>query len=344
MNKAKKLDMAHFQDEYTKLKNAIASFAVFSPQLQTFSERISAIVQPKREVPRDMAISLLATCAVMAPAIDALFTRFKFMLRNAMLRAIADTLAELDVVSCGLLSDARKTFAQLNDEIRKPALCLGLIETEESNARQGRSTALGLLLSSYEGVNYADWRKSWRETPVHEKIVDRMSNGTRAHEIRYELLCELYATAAAVSSSKRVKKDGVVTTPIEGIEYILHSVNEVLQAEFGAKLSDIEKVLDPFAGVSNFAFILIYSGIIPVEELPYVYLHVLRQNELDLFAYTIGLIAVEAAYHDVMQASEYTPYPGFKWCDTFKIPCAKWRAPIGGQQNRKATKKKMKDT
>ena len=51
-------------------------------------------------------------------------------------------------------------------------------------------------------------------------------------EGRQRLIVELYDKFFKVASPKTVEKLGIVYTPVEVVDYILHSVNYIIQREF----------------------------------------------------------------------------------------------------------------
>ena len=62
---------------------------------------------------------------------------------------------------------------------------------------------------------------------------------------------------------------GIVYTPVEVVDFIIHSVNDVLQQEFvRASLMKV-CVLDPFTGFGTFISRLLQSGLIPPKKLTY---------------------------------------------------------------------------
>lgn len=79
------------------------------------------------------------------------------------------------------------------------------------------------------------------------------------------------------------KQYGIVYTPLEIVDFILHSVNDVLQKEFGRSLSDDDvDILDPFLGSGTFLARLYELGL----ARPRVGIH---GNEIDLFSYFVSL-------------------------------------------------------
>ncbi|WP_419185035.1 Eco57I restriction-modification methylase domain-containing protein [Stutzerimonas stutzeri] len=112
---------------------------------------------------------------------------------------------------------------------------------------------------------------------------------------------------------------GIVYTPVEVVDFILHSVNHLLKEEFGQTLgSKGVHIIDPFTGTGTFITRLIQSGLIKPEELPHKYRHEIHANELVLLAYYIAAINIEAAYHGEV-IDEYTPFEGICLTDTFQM-------------------------
>ena len=63
----------------------------------------------------------------------------------------------------------------------------------------------------------------------------------------------LAASYEASADRRRGKRDGVVVTPVEIVDFIVRSVEHVLVEEFGVHLDDDDvRVTDPFAGTGIF--------------------------------------------------------------------------------------------
>jgi len=112
---------------------------------------------------------------------------------------------------------------------------------------------------------------------------------------------------------------GIVYTPVEVVDFILHSVNHLLQQEFNQTLgSPGVHIIDPFTGTGTFITRLIQSGLIAPEQLPHKYKNEIHANEIVLLAYYIACINIEAAYHGEV-IDEYTPFEGICLTDTFQM-------------------------
>ena len=117
-----------------------------------------------------------------------------------------------------------------------------------------------------------------------------------------------------------VEKLGTVYTPVECVDFILHSVNEVLKSEFGAALTQENvHVLDPFTGTGTFITRLLQSGLIRPEDMVRKYTQEIHANELVLLAYYIADVNIESVFQEVCPQSEYLPYDGICLTDTFQL-------------------------
>ena len=124
-----------------------------------------------------------------------------------------------------------------------------------------------------------------------------------------------------------VEKLGIVYTPVEVVDFIVHSVNDILKKEFNRCISDENiHILDPFTGTGTFMVRLLQSGLIDVKDLERKYKHELHANEIVLLAYYIAAINIENAYHDAtpdpddgVGKENYTPFDGIVLTDTFQL-------------------------
>lgn len=136
---------------------------------------------------------------------------------------------------------------------------------------------------------------------------------------KQKIIVELYDKFFRNAFPKMTERLGIVYTPVEVVDFILHSVNHLLQQEFGQTLgSKGVHIIDPFTGTGTFITRLIQSGLIKPEELPHKYRHEIHANELVLLAYYIAAINIEAAYHGEV-IDEYTPFEGICMTDTFQM-------------------------
>lgn len=118
---------------------------------------------------------------------------------------------------------------------------------------------------------------------------------------------------------KTVDKLGIVYTPIECVDFIVYSVNDILKKEFNCSLTDEHvHILDPFIGTGTFITRLLQSGLIHPEDMERKYLHEIHCNEIVLLAYYIADVNIESVFHELTKRAEYLPYNNICLTDTFQ--------------------------
>ncbi|HEY9217260.1 MAG TPA: type ISP restriction/modification enzyme [Phenylobacterium sp.] len=149
--------------------------------------------------------------------------------------------------------------------------------------------------------------------------VRRRAAGIDSVAAKQKIIVELYDKFFRNAFPKMTERLGIVYTPVEVVDFIIRSVDEVLQSEFGQSLgSKGVHILDPFTGTGTFITRLLQSGLIKPEELEHKYRHEIHANEIVLLAYYIAAINIEAAYHGV-SGGEYVPFEGICLTDTFQL-------------------------
>ncbi|MBQ3152378.1 MAG: DEAD/DEAH box helicase [Bacteroidaceae bacterium] len=137
---------------------------------------------------------------------------------------------------------------------------------------------------------------------------------------RQRLIVELYDKFFKVASPKTVEKLGIVYTPVEVVDYIIHSVANIIRKEFNRSLSDENvHILDPFTGTGTFITRLLQSSHIRKEDLLRKYNKEIHANEIVLMAYYIASINIENVYHSIMENEEYNSFEGICLTDTFQL-------------------------
>jgi predicted helicase len=136
---------------------------------------------------------------------------------------------------------------------------------------------------------------------------------------KQKIVVELYDKFFRNAFPKMTERLGIVYTPVEVVDFIIHSVNDVLQSEFGQTLgSQGVHIIDPFTGTGTFITRLLQSGLITPEQLPHKYQHEIHANEIVLLAYYIAAINIEAVYHSLV-GGQYQPFEGICLTDTFQM-------------------------
>ena len=136
---------------------------------------------------------------------------------------------------------------------------------------------------------------------------------------KQKIVVELYDKFFRNAFPRMTERLGIVYTPVEVVDFILHSVNHLLQQEFGQTLgSPGVHILDPFTGTGTFITRLLQSGLIKPEQLAHKYQREIHANEIVLLAYYIAAINIEASYHS-LAGGDYVPFEGICLTDTFQM-------------------------
>ena len=136
----------------------------------------------------------------------------------------------------------------------------------------------------------------------YESVGYRMINVTTVQE-RQRVIVDLFERFFKVAFPKLQEKLGIVYTPIEVVDFINHSVNDILKNEFSLHLGcqDVN-IIDPFTGTGTFLTRMMQCPeLIAPEELEHKYQHDLHGNELLPLAYYVASINIESVYHHLMQ-------------------------------------------
>lgn len=151
--------------------------------------------------------------------------------------------------------------------------------------------------------------------------VHRRVKGVDNAEGRQKILVDLYNNFFAKAFKTTVDKLGIVYTPIEIVDFILRSADEVLREEFGQSLTDKGvHILDGFTGTGTFIVRLLQLKLINAHDLARKYAEEIHANEILLLAYYIAAVNIETTYADLAaeQGADPAPFPGLVLTDTFQ--------------------------
>ena len=146
------------------------------------------------------------------------------------------------------------------------------------------------------------------------------AEGIRTDAGRQSVIKDLYESFFREAFKATSEKMGIVYTPNQVVDYILHATDRLLYKEFGHHLCDEGvHILDAFTGTGTFIVDLINDAeLMPTEKLPYKYRHEIHCNEIMLLAYYIASINIEHAFHSRV-GGEYESFPGAVLTDTFQM-------------------------
>lgn len=162
--------------------------------------------------------------------------------------------------------------------------------------------------------------------PFYESVKLRASGIDNA-EGKQKLIVTLYDKFFSTGFKDTTEQLGIVFTPVEVVDFIVHSVDDALQKYFGKRLADKGvHILDPFTGTGTFITrTLEYlkqqmdDGQITFDDILRKYLHELHANEIVLLSYYIAAINIEAVFDEVNGPDRgYKPFDGIVLTDTFE--------------------------
>lgn len=161
-----------------------------------------------------------------------------------------------------------------------------------------------------------------KETASLDKFyasVRERASGIDNAEGKQKIVLELYDKFFGAAFPRMAERLGIVYTPVEVVDFIIKSVEDALQQEFGASVSDPDvHLLDPFTGTGTFIVRLLQSGLIKPEDLRRKYENEIHANEIVLLAYYIAAINIEETFHE-LAGGEYRPFEGIVLTDTFQM-------------------------
>ncbi|WP_421853122.1 DEAD/DEAH box helicase [Novosphingobium sp.] len=210
-------------------------------------------------------------------------------------------------------SDAIEMLAQ--HLITRPvfeALFEGYSFTKNNPVSVAMETVLDVLQEQNLGKEAESLQRFYESVRVRAAGIDNAAG-------KQKIVVELYDKFFRNAFPRMTERLGIVYTPVEVVDFIIHSVNEVLKSEFGQTLgSKGVHILDPFTGTGTFITRLLQSGLIKPEELAHKYTQEIHANEIVLLAYYIAAINIEAAYH-TLSGGDYQPFEGICLTDTFQL-------------------------
>ena len=139
---------------------------------------------------------------------------------------------------------------------------------------------------------------------------------------KYTFLITLYEGFYKVYDEKTSKKDGIVYTPKEVVDFIIKSTDDLLSKHFQTNLSsEGVDIIDIATGTGSFIFICldylfsVYgSDNTGMEKIKHKYANEIHCNEISLLAYYVASICIEHKYFE--QTKEQKTFEGIVYQDT----------------------------
>ena len=175
------------------------------------------------------------------------------------------------------------------------------------------SNAIEVIAKYFENfikVETEDLEEFYREVKIRAKGMDK-------EEERQDFLRQLYDSFFKIALPDIAEKLGIVYTPVELVDFLIKSIEDVLKQEFNKSLNDKNVViLEPFCGTGTFLVRLI--NFLKPENLKEKYkAGEIWGNEILLLPYYIALTNVESTYY--AKTGEYKPFRYLLLTDTFQL-------------------------
>jgi len=153
----------------------------------------------------------------------------------------------------------------------------------------------------------------------YKSVKRRIADVTKA-ETKQALILQLYDRFFKYAFPKMTQRLGIVYTPTEVVDFIIQSVENVMQTEFNSSLGNKGvHILDPFTGTGTFISRLLQSGILSKEQIRRKFNSEIHANEIVLLAYYIACINIEAVYEEQVKENQYQSFDGMVLTDTFQL-------------------------
>ncbi len=152
--------------------------------------------------------------------------------------------------------------------------------------------------------------------------VKKTVEGVTSSEGRQEIIRKLFEKFFQYALPASAEKFGIVYTPVEIVDFVINSVTEILQKEFGESITKPGiKILDPFTGTGTFIVRLLDKlkdlGITG-DDLKSKYQNDIWCNEIMLLAYYIALVNIEDTYGRLNEQG-FLPFDHAVLTDTFQM-------------------------
>ena len=186
------------------------------------------------------------------------------------------------------------------------------------------SQAMESIVSELEKAGFAKEQENLE--PLYESVRMR-AEGIEKAEDKQKIIVTLYDRFFKTAFKATTERLGIVFTPIEVVDFIIHSVDDVLKKHFGKALASKDvHILDPFTGTGTFIVrTLTYlkeqmdAGEISLADITRKFTQELHANEIILLSYYIAAINIEATFDEINgDAEDYVPFEGIVLTDTFE--------------------------
>ncbi|HEX7720613.1 MAG TPA: type ISP restriction/modification enzyme [Pyrinomonadaceae bacterium] len=148
------------------------------------------------------------------------------------------------------------------------------------------------------------------------KAIDSTAKTIDDFSQKQQFLNTVYEKFFQGFSVKVADTHGIVYTPVSIVNFMVRSVEDILQKEFGKSLSSPDvHILDPFVGTGNFIVHIMQA--IKKTALAQKYHNELHCNEVMLLPYYIASMNIEHEFYE--RTGNYETFEGICLVDTFEL-------------------------
>ncbi|MDB6262104.1 DEAD/DEAH box helicase family protein [Lactobacillus amylovorus] len=186
------------------------------------------------------------------------------------------------------------------------------------------SKSMNDIISAFKVFGFAKEQEQLK--PFYDSVKLRAS-GIDNIQGKQTFIIQLYNSFFKTAFPRVTESMGIVFTPVEVVDFIIHSVDWALNKYFGKSLASKNvHILDPFTGTGTFITRTLYylkqqmdEGKITYDDILRKYMHELHANEIVLLSYYIAAINIEAVFDEVNGPDRgYKPFDGIVLTDTFE--------------------------
>ena len=186
------------------------------------------------------------------------------------------------------------------------------------------SKSMNDIISAFKVFGFAKEQKQLK--PFYDSVKLRAS-GIDNIQGKQTFIIQLYNNFFKTAFPRVTESMGIVFTPVEVVDFIIHSVDWALNKYFDKSLASKNvHILDPFTGTGTFITRTLYylkqqmdEGKITYDDILRKYMHELHANEIVLLSYYIAAINIEAVFDEVNGPDRgYKPFEGIVLTDTFE--------------------------
>ncbi|MDA7943027.1 MAG: DEAD/DEAH box helicase family protein [Nitrosopumilus sp.] len=158
-----------------------------------------------------------------------------------------------------------------------------------------------------------------RELEPYNDYFDKVTREVQSlqNDQKQAYIKKIYGSFLAGYDKKKQESEGIVYTPVEVVDFIIHSTESLVRRHFntGFNCQNV-KILDPFTGTGTFVARLLESGLIKPSKIRTKYQNDIWANEITLLAYYVAAVNIEMVFRQVVNMDSLLPFDHANFTDT----------------------------